>query len=91
MRTGTVTVTGMGRQGSRSTEENPRLLPQPHHQQDGHPSFESIYLVWACEWVQEEQRVGNIRWGWGGRGVVVLERVYILDCIPTAHTPSPAR
>jgi hypothetical protein len=30
---------------------------------------------------QEKQRAGNVRWGLGGRGVVVQERGCILDCI----------
>jgi hypothetical protein len=41
-------------------------------------------LVWGCERVQEEQRARNVRWGWGGRGVLVQEKVYVLDCIRTS-------
>jgi hypothetical protein len=41
-------------------------------------------LVWGCERVLEEQRAGNVRWGWGGRGVLVRERVYVLNLIRTS-------
>jgi hypothetical protein len=41
-------------------------------------------LVWGCERVQEEQRARNVRWAWGDRGVLVQERVYVLDCIRTS-------
>jgi hypothetical protein len=41
--TGTVTMVWMGRQVSRSAEENPRLHLQPHQQQDARPGFESVY------------------------------------------------
>jgi hypothetical protein len=72
---------GMGRRCSWSPGENPHLHPQPHQQEDPQTGFKPVYRGVGYEGVHFP---GNVRWGWGGRGVAVRERGSVLDFIRTS-------